>query len=96
MTIHSADENWTMGTYNPTTHKVVPIDACLCEETFTPPLSEPTEFGAMVEAGCRDTSGQLISRARWVKTPFHWVSEFSRHRDWSELINPTLIERDSK
>jgi len=136
MTIHSADENWTVGTFNPKTHKVVPIE-CVVIDGFskgdiyraslyaaswarekmdphfqnlfcdisdqmlpltppTPPLSEPTEFGVMVEADFHGRFGQLISRARWVKTPFCWLSEFSHTALWSDLINPTLFERDSK
>ena len=142
MTLHSADENWTMGTFNPKTHKVVPIESVVidgfskgdiyraslyaaswarekmdphfqnlfCDISDqmlpltppTPPLSEPTEFGTMVEAdyhntfGRTNSLGQLISRARWVKTPTHWISEFGNMRYWSDLTNPTLFERDSR
>ena len=35
MTIHSADENWTMGTYNPATHKVVPMESVVIEEVLS-------------------------------------------------------------
>ena len=95
MTIHSADENWTMGTYNPTTHKVVPIDACLCEKTFTPPLSAPKNFGAVVEAS---SYGTTPKRQKWMRDGKGiWQAEDGTWTlNWSDLINPVVISEGLK
>ena len=87
MTIHSADENWTMGTFNPKTHKVVPIEIVVIEGVTTlrfqltpptPPLSEPTEFGAMVEGKQMSNKYELTSNKKFGLTQIRALKDIGR------------------
>ena len=55
---------------------------------MTPPLAEPKEFGAMVEAGVEGWANRVpmvnINGRWWSRNNFHW--------DWSELVEPKRIE----
>ncbi|MEI6680804.1 MAG: hypothetical protein WCL21_19505 [Mariniphaga sp.] len=59
-----------------------------------PSLAEPTDFGAMVEAGAEDVTGRYVfKKVRYGGAP-QWVVfvGVSVHfADWSDLIIPTLF-----
>jgi hypothetical protein len=66
---------------------------------FAPPrMDEPTEFGAMVEAGLIDT-GDTSDRMRFVRLvsahKFHWRCEHGAEFMWSSLHDPLPIGGDS-
>jgi hypothetical protein len=56
------------------------------------PLTEPEEFGAMVEA-----SSDGFARVKWIYREEYkkWVTDIPRgiaFRDWQDLISPTLVK----
>jgi len=60
----------------------------------TPPVTEPTGFGAVVEAGFKTFPEKY--RKRWVSTPtcqgtLIWNSEDCAMQPWENLINPVVI-----
>ena len=59
-----------------------------------PSLAEPTDFGAMVEAGAEDVTGRYVFKkvryggaAQWAA----FVGVSVHFADWSDLIIPTLF-----
>ena len=59
-----------------------------------PSLAEPTDFGAMVEAGAEDVTGRYVFKKVRYGGVTQWaafVGVSVHFADWSDLINPTLI-----
>ena len=52
------------------------------------PLPEPTEFGAVVEAGLVDLAG----RTKWVRAGGRWWCWQNLEAKWSDLINPKRVK----
>ena len=61
-----------------------------------PPLAEPTEFGAMVEATIDYSNGADCYRGKWIRIFDSlgkcWQSEQGHRKYYCDLINPKLVK----
>ena len=61
---------------------------------INPPITEPKNFGAIVEAGAKKDyrTTQDLPKTLWVFDGLYWWSQGRAEiRKWSDLINPTII-----
>ena len=65
------------------------------DEVLNPPVTEPTGIGAIVEASLGSLSGHI--KEKWVLTGTGWVClPHGYKKDWSDLINPTILSEGLK